>query len=150
MRFLCKPIPALLTAGAALLGLLSVPVATGEQTASGFEQARVVDAEFRGCESASLCRFWIEAPEPLAPSLVRVWPDGVTRIAGIDPVALALRDRLNALLSNMIHQAKHIVLHDLRRLGNGTFSAVVTVNGADLAADPVVVELGVHAGVSNR
>jgi hypothetical protein len=52
-----------------------------------------------------------------------------------------LRDRLNVLLSEMIHQAKHIVLHDLHQLDDGTFTATVTVNGVDLATDPILVEL---------
>ena len=56
-------------------------------------------------------------------------------------MSIAVRDRLNALLADMIHQAKHIVLHDLRELGDGTFAAIVTVNGANLASDPILVEL---------
>lgn len=52
-----------------------------------------------------------------------------------------MRDRLNALLANMIHQSKRIMLHDLRKLDDGTFAATVTVNGANLASDPIVLEL---------
>ena len=54
---------------------------------------------------------------------------------------VAVRDRLNALLASMIHQAKHIVLHDLRELDDGTFAATVTVNGQALVSDPILVEL---------
>jgi hypothetical protein len=41
----------------------------------------------------------------------------------------------------MIHQHKQIVLHDLRELDDGTFAATVTVNGVNLASDPILVEL---------
>ena len=54
---------------------------------------------------------------------------------------MAVRDRLNALLANMIHQAKRIVLHDLRELDDGTFAATVTVNGLAVASDPILVQL---------
>ena len=60
---------------------------------------------------------------------------------GDDAISLAVRDRLNAMLANMIHQSKHIVLHDLRKLDDGTFAATVTVNGANLASDPILLEL---------
>jgi len=52
-----------------------------------------------------------------------------------------MRNRLNALLANMIHQDKHIVLRDLRELDDGTFAAAVTVNGVDVASDPILLEL---------
>ena len=100
-----------------------------------------IEAEFRGCESAGWCRFWIESLDPLAISLYRVRPDGVSRTPGDDAVRRAMRNRLNALLANMIHQSKHIVLHDLRELDDGTFAAAVTVNGADVASDPILLEL---------
>jgi len=60
---------------------------------------------------------------------------------GDDAISIAVRDRLNALLANMIHQSKHIVLHDVRELDDGTFAATVTVNGANLASDPILLEL---------
>lgn len=150
MQYMRNTYACSLAAVAGLLGLLTMPVATGTQTAPGFERMQTVEAEFRGCESAGWCRFRIEAPDAHAQSLVRLWPDGVTRVAAGDPAAPALRNRLNALLSNMIHQAKHIVLHDLRRLDDGTLAALVTINGADLAADPLVVELGRRADTSHR
>jgi len=98
-------------------------------------------AEFRGCESAGWCRFWIESLDPLATSLHRVYPDGVARAPGDNTVSIEIRDRLNALLADMVHQHKRIVLHDLRESGNGMFAAKVTVNGSNLALDPVLLEL---------
>jgi hypothetical protein len=70
-----------------------------------------------------------------------VRPDGVVQVLDGDALSIAVRDRLNALLANMIHQAKHIVLHDLRALDDGTFAAKVTVNGVDVASDPTLLEL---------
>ncbi len=60
---------------------------------------------------------------------------------GDDAGSIAVRDRLNALLASMIHQHKHIVLHDLRELDDGTFAATVTVNGVNVASDPILLEL---------
>jgi len=100
-----------------------------------------VEAQFRGCESAGWCRFWIEPLHPLAESLHRVRPDGVSRMPGDGTISIAVRDRLNALLASMIHQNKKIVLHDLRELDDETFAATVTVNGAKLASDPILLEL---------
>ena len=71
----------------------------------------------------------------------RVRPDGVSRTPGDAAISIAVRDRLNALLANMIHQAKRIVLEDLRELDDGTFAATVTVNGEDVASDPTLLEL---------
>jgi hypothetical protein len=103
--------------------------------------AAPVEAQFRGCESAGWCRFWIESLDPLAQSLHRVRPDDVARIPDDDAISIAVRDRLNALLASMIHQSKRIVLHDLRELDDGTFAATVTVNGVNLASDPILLEL---------
>ena len=105
-----------------------------------------VEAEFRGCDSAGWCRFWIESPE----SLVRVRPDGVPQSSVRDATSIAVRNRLNALLSNMIHQAKHIVLHDLHELDDGTYTATVTVTGVNLAADPILAELRDKAAHATR
>ena len=70
---------------------------------------------------------------------------------GDDAISIAVRDRLNALLADMIHQAKHIELHDLRELDDGTFTASVTVNGVNLAADPILLELrGKVSSTKNR
>ena len=74
--------------------------------------------------------------------MLRVRPAGVPQISGDEDVALALRDRLNALLASMIHQHKRIELHDLRELDDGTFAATVTVNGVELATDSMLAQLG--------
>ena len=135
-----------LAASVALLGLLIMPVATGAQTRPGVEPTQSVEAEFRGCESAGWCRFWIDSPA----SLIRVRPDGVPQTPDGDATSIAARNRLNALLANMIHQAKHIVLHDLHELDDGTFSATVTVTGVNLAVDPILVELREKANAVSR
>ncbi|MEO8159641.1 MAG: hypothetical protein ABI648_17720 [Betaproteobacteria bacterium] len=137
MLFVSKTPLSLLAAGA-LLGLLSMP------TPSCAESAAVapVEAKFRGCESAGWCRFSIDSADSFAGPVYRVRPAEVPRTTGEEALSTAIRDRLNALLSDMIHQAKHIVLHDLRKLDDGTFSATVTVNGVDsLASDPILEEL---------
>jgi len=100
-----------------------------------------VTAEFRGCESTGWCRFWIESLDRTPPTIYRVYPDGVARTPAGKANSVAVRDRLNALLSSMIHQSKRIVLRDLRALGDGTFAATITVNEIDLASDPVLLEL---------
>jgi hypothetical protein len=100
-----------------------------------------VNAEFRGCGSAGWCRFWIEAADRTSEPMFRVYPDGVARMPASSAASIAVRDRLNLLLSSMIHQSKRIVLHDLRALGDGTFAATITVNEANLASDPVLLEL---------
>ncbi len=142
MLFGIKAVSNALAAGAALLGLLSVSVAIrAEPPAPHPRHAEPLEAQFRGCESAGWCRFWIESLDPLAASLYRVRPDGVARMPGDDAISAAVRDRLNALLASMIHQHKHIVLRDLRELDDGTFAATVTVNGQALASDPILVEL---------
>ena len=142
MLVLLKASPKLLPA-AALLGLLSVPMPIrADPTAPPLPgHAPAVEAQFRGCESAGWCRFWIEPMRPAEESLYRVCPDGVGRMPGDEAISIAVRDRLNAVLANMIHQSKRIVLHDLRELDDGTFAATVTVNGANLASDPILLEL---------
>jgi len=100
-----------------------------------------VDAEFRGCDSAGWCAFRIEPLHPSEESLLRVRPDGAARMPGDSAISIAVRDRLNALLANMIHQSKHIELHGLHELDDGTFAAMVTVNGTNLASDPILLEL---------
>jgi hypothetical protein len=129
-------------AASALLVMLCVTTfARADRAPTPDKWSAPVEAQFRGCESAGWCRFWIESADPLAQSLYRVRPNGAPRVTGEEPLSSALRDRLNALLSNMIHQAKHIVLHDLHELDDGTFAAGVTVNGVDLATDPILVDL---------
>ena len=142
MLFVPKVSPNLLAAGVALLGWLVVPVTIhAEPPAPHTGLATPVEAQFRGCESAGWCKFWIEPREPLAEPLQRVRPEGVARMSGNDAVSIAVRDRLNVLLASMVHQHKRIVLHDLRELDDGTFAAAVTVNEASLESDPVLLEL---------
>jgi hypothetical protein len=100
-----------------------------------------VEAQFRGCEAAGWCRFRVEPAHPAGGLMLRVRPDGVTPMLRSDADAIALRDRLNALLASMIHQHKRIELHGLRSLEDGTFAAAVTVNGVQLASDPVLREM---------
>jgi len=149
----------LLVASAALLSFpFVVPMANGaEPPALNSRNTTPIEAEFRGCYAAGYCRFWIEPSSPMAESLLRVRPDGIYRTSGgISQTSsdygtsVAIRDRLNALLSNMIHQAKHIVLLDLRKLVDGTFAATVIVNDTDLASDPVLVELNEKLVKSSR
>jgi hypothetical protein len=132
----------LLFAAGAMLAVMSAPMtvcATPPETRTRYTEP--VDAEFRGCESAGWCRFRIQSLEPLAQSPHRVYPDGVPRSSGNEAVAIAVRDRLNVLLASMVHQHKRIVLHDLREAEDGAFSATVTVNEANLASDPILLDL---------
>ena len=129
-----------LLAAAAFLGLLSVPITIcADPPAPHPGHAEPVEAQFRGCDSAGWCRFWIEPLHPSEEPLHRVRPDGVSPMPGGAAISVAVRDRLNALLANMIHQAKRIVLKDLRELDDGPFSATVTVNGANVASDPILL-----------
>jgi hypothetical protein len=113
-------------------------------------RADPVSAQFRGCESAGWCRFWIEPRNPLEDPLHRVRVEGLGRMRGDDAVSIAMRDRLNALLASFVHQHKRIVLHDLRELGDGTFAATVTVNESDLRSDPALQELIEQPGDTAR
>jgi len=140
MLFVHKAPPNLLASAAALLGLLCAPV-TIRAEPSAPQIAAPAEAQFRGCDPAGWCRFWIEPRHPLAGTLQRVRPDGVSRMPGDDAISIAVRDRLNALLASMIHQSKRIVLHDLRELDDGMFAATVTVDGANLASDAILLEL---------
>jgi hypothetical protein len=49
--------------------------ATSARSQSEFPN--LLQAQFRGCESAGWCKFWIESLDPMARSLYRVYPDGV-------------------------------------------------------------------------
>jgi hypothetical protein len=99
-----------------------------------------VAAEFRGCDAAGWCRFHIGSRDPLL-ELPRVRPEGVPGARGNDELAVAVRDRLNALLSSMIHQHKRIRLYSLHELDDGTYAATIAVNEADVASDPALREL---------
>lgn len=119
----------------------SPTVQSAQLIASDDSHPDAVPAEFRGCESAQTCRFQIESSIPLTESIYVVLPNGV--LAGMDKDArgIAVRNRLNFLLSNMIHQHKRIELEDLRKLENGTYAATVKVNGMDVRADPILKDL---------
>ena len=134
----------------ALAACLQIAPASQAQSVTAMKNAAQVEVEFRGCESAGWCRFRIEAPDSLTETTVRVRPDGVPHTPSEDANSIAVRNRLNALLSNMIHQAKHIVLHDLHELDDGTFGATVTVTGVNLATDPILVELREKAARATR
>jgi hypothetical protein len=137
----------LLAAGAALLGMLTLPITIHAQ--AGY--AATLDAQFRGCESTGWCSFWIESLDPAGQlRLHRVRPQGVSSIPGDKATSTAIRDRLNFLMSDMIHQAKHIELSGLHDLSDGTFAATVTVNGVDLASDPIIQELHSDATGTGR
>jgi hypothetical protein len=137
----------LLACGAVLLGSLCLPLAARAQAPQPDPaHPATVEAEFRGCQAVGWCQFQIDALDPTQ-SVHRVRPDGVVRTQDSDAIAVAVRNRLNALLAGMIHQHKRILLHDLRALEDGTFAAAVTVNGANVASDPMLLELrGASAG----
>jgi hypothetical protein len=124
----------------ALLALVthSSAVYSAQPTASA---AETVPAEFRGCESARACRFRIEWSTSSTELLYVVRPNGVRAGTDGDGTAIAVRDRLNFLMSNMIHQHKRIELQDLRKLDDGTYGATVKINGMDLGADPILNSL---------
>jgi len=131
-----------LLAGATFLGALCAPIPIcAEPPTPHAGHADAAETEFRGCDSAGWCRFWIEPVDSSGESLYRVRPAGVLPIPDDPAISIAVRDRLNALLANMIHQAKRIALRDLEELGDGTFAATVTVNGVDVASDPILLEL---------
>jgi hypothetical protein len=132
---------------ASMFAPLSISITTYAQAPAYRES---VEAQFRGCAAAGWCRFSIEPQASSTEPLQRIRPDGVVQVPVGDAVSIAIRDRLNALLSNMIHQAKRIVLHDLRALDDGTFAAKVTVNGVDVASDPTLMELREKVIGTNR
>ncbi len=117
---------------AAILGMLLLAIPVG---------AEPVMAQYRGCESAGWCRFWIEPRKPLEEPLHRVRLDGLERMRGDDAVSIAMRNRLNALFASFVHQHKRIVLYGLRELEDGTFAATATVNESDVRSDPILREL---------
>ena len=118
MRFAINALPKMLAAAAALVGMLFLPMTiSAESPASRASHNEPVEAQFRGCEAAGWCRFWIEPPDPTVESMHRVRPDGVSRMPGDGAFSIAVRDRLNALLASMIHQHKQILLHGPTRAG---------------------------------
>ncbi|HWA12538.1 MAG TPA: hypothetical protein VHA15_05555 [Burkholderiales bacterium] len=126
---------------ALLSGLLFLPPAL---------HASPVPAQFRGCDAAGWCKFWVDPRHTPDDPMHRVRPLGVPQMHGNDDVSIAVRDRLNALMADFIHQAKRIELHDLRRLDDGTYAARVTVTGIELASDPVLGDLGAKAAAARR
>jgi hypothetical protein len=127
----------------ALLALLNhSPVVHGAQpNTSEVSHRGTVPAEFRGCESARTCRFRIESSTSSTESLHVVRPNGVRAGTDGDTTAIAVRNRLNFLMSNMIHQHKRIELQELRELDDGAYAATVKVNGMDVSADPILNDL---------
>lgn len=105
--------------------------------AAGHAASRGVPAQFRGCDAmAGLCRFWVDPRETADEPLHRVRPRGIPEMRGNDAISIAVRDRLNALMSSFVHQHKRIMLYDLRRLEDGSFEAEITVNESPLGDDP--------------
>ena len=132
----------LLLSAAMLICSTSVSVTTlhAAPTDAAKIHAGPVEAHFRGCQSAGWCHFWIDSLSGTPPASYRVYPDGIPRRSD-ETHSIAIRDRLNALLVNMIHQYKRIELRDLRGVGDGLFSAIIIVDGNDVASDPIVLEL---------
>lgn len=96
-----------------------------------------IEARFRGCEHTGWCRFWFERPGDDGAALHQVLPDGITP----RQCDHALRDRLNALLADMIHQHKRIELINLRDRDAGGLSATVTITGVALTSDTMLRDL---------
>ena len=140
-RFFCYA-RKILQAVAWLAPLFVVMTVWATSARSQTEFPNLLQAQFRGCESAGWCKFWIESLDPMASSLYRVYPDGVAQWPDDVAKSVAVRDRLNALLASMVHQHKRIVLHGFRQVGDDVYSAIVTVNGTNIATDPIVLELG--------
>ncbi|MFN0037921.1 MAG: hypothetical protein ACKVP2_00200 [Burkholderiales bacterium] len=141
-RMIVKPgkFATLTGTAAALLVALCTPVTLRADLASA-AHGDSVEAEFRGCDMAGRCLFSVESSLMPGETLLRVHPNGVLQPDDDVLAALALRDRLNALLANMIHQVKRIGLHDLRVQPDGTFAATVTVHGVDIGTDSTLVAL---------
>lgn len=123
-----------------LLALTALNLTLQCSSLAAVEFARVTDAQFRGCDAAGWCDFHIETPGDVRGIVVRVRPDGVA-LPSRDADRVALRNRLNALLVDMIHQYKSIELRHLREQEDGVHAAQVIVNDADVAGDRVVQEL---------
>jgi len=141
----------LVALGAALHGTWVMTPSLASQPASiAPEPPTTIQAQFRGCTTEGWCRFWVESTDPSRETIYSIRLDGVVQPRTDDALSRAVRDRLNALLSNMIHQHKRVELHGLRSLDDGTFAATVTVNGADVASDPILAELGVLGSAPQR
>ena len=113
----CKGSAKVLACVVSLTGMLVAPVrisAAGTERSSG--RPVTVEAGFRGCDSAGWCPFMVEPW-----SMLRVRPDGVASACAGETASTAIRDRLNALLANMIPSSQAYVLRDLRELDDGTW-----------------------------
>jgi hypothetical protein len=110
-------------------------------SSAGHAAAPGISAQFRGCESTGWCKFWLDPRDTREEPLHRVRPLGIPEMRGNDDVSIAVRDRLNALMSSFVHQHKRILLYDLRPAGDGTYEASITVNEAPLTEDPPLQEL---------
>lgn len=118
-------------------GRLVLAMVVVMQVAAAKDEEVAIEARFGGCDATGWCRFWFERPGDAGAALYRVLPDGVTPRARDD----ALRDRLNALLADMIHQHKRIQLHRLRARQDGSLAATVTVTGIPLTEDEMLRRL---------
>lgn len=112
--------------------------------------AEPVTAQFRGCESAGWCKFRVERLDAQQEPVHRVRPGGIPEMRGDNALSIAVRDRLNAMLSGFVHQHKRIVLYDLREVGDGTFAATVTVNESKLESDPILQELLIKRSAAGK
>ncbi len=137
----CHPSPSLRAILAGLLASASwIGTNTFAHADSGNSRDAVV-AVFRGCDDTRTCRFAIASGSAVHGELLRIAPDGIRWDEADDATARAVRDRLNALLSSMIHQHKRVELHGLRGAHGNDYAARVTVNGDDVAADEVLQAL---------
>ncbi|HZP87350.1 MAG TPA: hypothetical protein VFB54_11055 [Burkholderiales bacterium] len=127
--------------GGALGSLIIAAVAAYAPMARCGDAQSALEAQFRGCDLSGGCRFQVERGDPSPPVIYRVVPDGVTHPLHDHATSRAVRDRLNALLASMIHQHKRIDLRGLRVREDGTYAARVTVNGVDVACDPILAAL---------
>jgi hypothetical protein len=105
MKYRNKPLSlaAVFFFSSALLALLndSTEVHGAQPTKAEVSHPTAVLAEFRGCESSRTCRFRIESSTPSTESLHVVRPNGVSTGTGNDATAIVVRNRLNALMSNI-------------------------------------------------
>lgn len=121
------------------LAVLAYAWATPTSTYAGSAYEEGLAAQFRGCD-VRVCRFMIAAEDTSRAQRIDVHPRGV--VAGDTPTrALAIRDRLNALLSSMIHQHKRIELVDMHGREDGSFDAMIVVNGENVAHDPMLLRM---------
>jgi len=129
--------------------LVSVTLISGGALATATLDARPlpfasspVETQFRGCDDTRTCRFALDPTAPGGGDIQRVIPEGVRWTDVDEATARAVRDRLNALMSSMIHQHKRVELFGLRLREDGAYVARITVNGADVSQDPILAEIG--------